>query len=93
MSLSPAQLTASRIALMPDGNIAETVIDNLGNAYARWFSGLWSQWFLVGAQAVDVSIAAANISGTDTAYISMIFRGGGRGVYALTSTGVTGTGL
>lgn len=93
MSLSPAQLTASRIALMLDGNIAEAVLDDLGTVYARWFSGTWSQWFLVGSPAVDVSVAAANVSSADVAYVSLTFRGGSRAVYALTSGGVTSTAL
>ena len=94
MSLTPAQLTASRIALMPDGDLAEVVLDDIGDAYARWYSdGSWSAWFFVGSPAVDVSVAAANVSSTDTAYVSMVFRGGGRGVCELTSSGVTGTSL
>jgi hypothetical protein len=93
MSLSPAQLTASRIAVLPDGNLAEAVIDNLGNAYARWNNGTWSQWWAVGGPAVDISVTAANINSTDTAYISLTFRGGARAVYLLTSSGVAATGL
>jgi hypothetical protein len=94
MSQTPGTLAASRVALMPDGDLAEAVLDDNGHAFARWYSsGAWSQWFFVGAPAVDVSVAGANVSSTDTAYVTMIFSGGGRGVYQLTSSGVTSVNL
>ncbi|MGH3254810.1 MAG: hypothetical protein ACRDOU_05270 [Streptosporangiaceae bacterium] len=82
---------------MPDGTLAEAVLDTGGSAFARLYSsGSWSQWWAIGSNAVDVSVAAANVSTVDTAYVSVTFRGGSpadRGIYALTSSGITGTAL
>lgn len=94
MSLSPAPLVASRVALMPDGDVAEVVLDNVGAVYARWNNGsTWSTWWSLGNQAQDVSIGAANVSSTDTACVSVTFKSGTRGFYGLTASGVEGVSL
>lgn len=62
----PGELTASRVAVLPDGSVAEVVIAvrmapyavKRADAYARWFSdGAWSAWRLAAESASDVSIA------------------------------------
>jgi hypothetical protein len=67
-------LTAARIAVTPDGNIAQAVIDHLGSAFTRWYTGgSWQPWHGLGPGVADVSISAANFNGTDTAYICATF--------------------
>jgi len=63
--------TQSRIAVLPNGDVAEVVLqDGGGFVAAHWHDGQsWSDWQLVATGAVDVSIAAA---GADTAYISVM---------------------
>ena len=86
----PGPLAASRIALMPDGSLVEAVLDSGGTACARWYSGsTWSRWWEIGTNAVDVSVAAANVNSAATAYVCVVFAGspGGRGVYSFTANG------
>jgi len=63
---APGSLTASRVAVLPDGAVAEAVIAESAepyavkrtDAYARWFSdGAWSPWWLVAENVSDISIA------------------------------------
>jgi len=89
MSQSPGPLTASRIALMPDGSVAEVVLDSAGKAFGRWNGGSWSNWYPVAASIVDISIAASQVSSSDTAVCSATFSDGSRGFYLLTPSGIT----
>jgi hypothetical protein len=55
---TPADLAASRIAVMPDGAVAEVVITADHEARARWHpaGGAWSGWMLIAGGADDVSV-------------------------------------
>ena len=55
MSLTPKRLTATSIAVLPDGSVAQAVVDIAQRAYARWYSdGSWSPWWAVASSAADV---------------------------------------
>lgn len=55
----PARIAVSRIAAMPDGCIAEAVIDSDRDSYTRWYSaGTWSAWRHLAHAAEDVSVCA-----------------------------------
>jgi hypothetical protein len=63
----PGDLIAARLAVLPDGDVAEVVMtertaaygERLREAYVRWFGhGAWSAWQLLTAAVSDVSIAA-----------------------------------
>jgi hypothetical protein len=92
---SPGKITQSRLALMPDGSLAEAALDTEHTAWARWYTGgNWGTWHLVGSNAIDVSITAANVSSSDTAYVSIAHKPPtSRSVYSLTSSAVTATSL
>lgn len=75
----PGELTASRVAVLPGGDVAEVVLaertgaygTRFREAYARWFSdGAWSAWHFVTEGAEDVSIAAD--TGKEAALISVV---------------------
>ena len=64
----PGSLTASRITTWPGGIVAEVVIDEHAEAFARWFSGgRWSAWWPLAAGVRDASIAAAPDDGQEPA--------------------------
>jgi hypothetical protein len=99
MSLTPKRLTATSIAVLPDGSVAQAVVDIAQQAYARWYSGgSWSPWWRVAGPAADVSVAGASVASSDVAYVSVAFAeygdvAGTPGVYALSASGVSGTSL
>jgi hypothetical protein len=92
---APKRLTATSIAVLPDGSIAQAVVDISQQAYARWYTeGSWSPWWAVASSAADVSVAGAS----DVAYVSVAFAehgdvAGTPGVYALSASGASGTNL
>jgi hypothetical protein len=78
---APGTLTASRVAVLSDGSVAEVVIAEhalpyavkRADAFARWFSdGAWSAWRVVAESAFDVSIAPDVGHEEPTALISVI---------------------
>jgi hypothetical protein len=99
MSLTPKRLTATSIAVLPDGSVAQAVVDIAQRAYARWYSdGSWSPWWAVASSAADVSVAGASVESLDVAYVSVAFVEHGEvvgtpGIYALSASGVSGTSL
>jgi hypothetical protein len=99
MSLAPKRLTATSIAVLPDGSVAQAVVDISQQAYARWYSdGSWSPWWTLASSAADVSVAGASVESSNVAYVSVAFADygdvvGTPGVYALSSSGVSGASL
>jgi len=106
MSESPGKLAASQVVTMPDGNVAEVVLDVDGNVFARWRTcghlrehPRWSPWAPVDTGAVAVFLAPApqqtRVTGKATAHLTVTSDGspGGRTVYSLTADGVGITGL
>jgi hypothetical protein len=102
MSHAPGRITHTRIALLPDGDLAEVALDSTRDVFARWCTGgTWSEWKQVGSGAADVDITAGSVDGTTKAHI--VLTPGApqlgrtvapRRIYALTSDGViTGTPL
>jgi hypothetical protein len=64
---APGDLIAARIAVLPNGDVAQVVLSErtgpyavtLREAYARWYGGgAWSPWRLIAGDAHDISIAA-----------------------------------
>lgn len=81
MTAPPGDLIAARIAVLPDGDVAEVVItertgpyaERLRGAYVRWFgNGAWSAWHLLAESVQDVSIASDTSQQVPTALISAI---------------------
>jgi hypothetical protein len=99
MASSPSRFVQHRLALLPDGDLAETALDSRGNAWARWrSSGEWSRWWALAGGAIDVSVTAAVVAVEDSTisccYVTVTFdRGGaaqhpdGRAVYSLSVAG------
>jgi hypothetical protein len=68
---APGRITQTRIALLPDGQIAEAALDATRNAWARWHDGsAWTAWTMVAAGAADVAVAAAVVDGAPAAYVA-----------------------
>lgn len=93
---SPARFTQHRLALLPDGDIAEAALDSRGQAWARWrTSGSWSRWWPLAGGAIDTSVTASVVdSAISCCYVTVTFdRGGaaqhpdGRAVYAMSPNG------
>ena len=103
----PGSLTASRIATLRPGIVAEAVIDERTDCLGRWHSGgSWSPWRLIAAGARDVAVAAIDDDGEPAALVSVVVLTpmpiGGipaaylpyqRFYYRLTASGVTPAGL
>jgi hypothetical protein len=94
--MTPGPLTRTSIAALPNGTVAEAVIDKNRNAYARLHTdGSWSPWRMVAASAADVSVDAAVVGSADVVYVSVAFEGYefARGIYTLSAGGVAGADL
>lgn len=99
----PGKLAVSQIALMPDGNAAEVVLDVDGHAFARWqlVGGLrtrpwWSEWWPLGDGVVSVFLAPAAQASRNTGKATghaTVTTPEGRTVYMLTADGPGATGL
>ncbi len=77
----PGELIAARVAVMPDGDVAEIILteraapykERLREAYARWFGdGAWSAWHLVAEAVNDVSITADASGQEPSALIAVV---------------------
>ena len=61
---SPGRITVSRIAALPDGDVAEVVIDSDADSWAHWLSaGTWSAWRHVAHVTEDVDVCALSAGG------------------------------
>ena len=78
---APGQLIASRVAVMPDGAVAEVIITEVMRPYAvtcrevhaRWHrDGAWSPWQLVTENASDISVSPDTSQGEPAALISAV---------------------
>jgi hypothetical protein len=78
---APGTVTASRIAVMADGSIAEVIIterslpygDKRADAFARWHSGgEWSGWWPVAESAEDASVSPDTSQQEPAALISVV---------------------
>lgn len=77
----PGELIAARVAVMPNGDVAEIILtertgpyrDRLSEAYAGWFGGgAWSAWHLVAEAVHDVSITADASGQEPSALIAVV---------------------
>lgn len=77
----PGELIAARVAVLPDGDVAEVIVTErtgpysvtLREAYGRWVGGgAWSAWRLVAEAVSDVSIAADPSGEVPAALISAV---------------------
>ena len=70
MSQSPGRITQTRIAVLPDGDLAEVALDSTRDVFARWCTGgTRGEWKQVGSGAADVDIAVASIDGANKVHI------------------------
>lgn len=78
---APGELIASRVAVMPDGAVAEVIITEVMRPYAvtcrearaRWHrDGGWSPWWLVTENAYDISVSPDTSQGEPAALISAV---------------------
>jgi hypothetical protein len=70
---APGNITASRITMLEGGDLAEVVINERTEAFARWFSdGAWSSWRPVVDGVRDVSITPDTSQREPAALISVV---------------------
>jgi hypothetical protein len=70
---APGNITASRITMLEGGDVAEAVINERTEAFARWFSdGAWSSWQFIAEGIRDVSLAADLGQKEPTALVSVV---------------------
>jgi hypothetical protein len=59
MKTEPGELAASRITTLPGGTIAQVVLNERTEAFARWYgAGVWSDWWPVADGVRDISVCA-----------------------------------
>jgi hypothetical protein len=69
----PGELTAVSIAALDGGAIAEAVVDERQQCFARLHAdGAWSGWLLVADGVTDVSVTAGSGQDEPTALIAVI---------------------
>lgn len=71
VSESPGELTHSRIVALPGGELAEAVVTERAEAFARWRAagGPWSPWQMVAEGARDISLTPDSTSPQEPAVL------------------------